>query len=97
MKWNKKTYKRELKKGYWDIEPHFYFYSLIKLFKYFRTFIENKMKNTDEVNSALYGEFVKEGKPILKGFYDNLNLIQKIVNEITKKYEPKNRLRKRKN
>ncbi len=91
-KWNKKIYARELKKGYWDLEPHFHYYSLLELFSSFETFYKEKM-NSDKIRSALYGEFVCEGKPIKKGFYDNLNLISKIVREITEK-ELKNGLKK---
>ena len=84
MKWNKKTYARELKKGYWDLEPHFCYYSLIEIFGLFRTIIKEKMSK-EEVNSALYGKFVCEGKPIKKGFYNNFNLISKIVREINER------------
>ena len=84
MKWNKKTYAEELKKGYWDLEPHFFHYSLLELFGLFRTFMEEKM-NSDDVQSALYGKFVCEGKPIKKGFYSNFNLMNKIVTEIIRK------------
>lgn len=81
MHWNKKTYARELKKRYWDIEPHFYYYSLIKFIGLFRTFNEEKMSYED-VQSALYGEFVSKGKKIPKGFYANFNLTHAIVLEI---------------
>ena len=84
MKWTKKTYKRELKKGYWDLEPHFNYYSLIEMFGLFRTITTEKM-TIEDVKSALYGKFVCEGKPIIKGFYSNLNLISKIVREINER------------
>lgn len=83
IKWNKKTYARELKKGYWDLEPHFYYYSQLKIFSLFRTIIKEKM-TFEDVNSALYGKFVCEGKPIKKGFYDSMNFMSKIVDEIIK-------------
>lgn len=84
MKWTKKTYAEELKKGYWDLEPHFHYYCMMKLFKLFRTFHKNKM-NINDVNSSMYGEFVIEGKPIKKGFYEHMNLTNHILNEIIKK------------
>lgn len=84
IKWNKKTYARELKKGYWDLEPHFYHYSQLELFGVFETFFKEKM-SVENVRSALYGKFVCEGKPIKKGFYDNFNLVAKIVDEMCKK------------
>ncbi len=93
IKWNKKNYARELKKGYWDLEPHFYHYSSLELFGLFRTFCEEKM-NSDKIRSALYGEFVCEGKPIKKGFYDNFNMISKIVREITEKELKKTKKKK---
>ncbi len=92
-KWNKKNYARELKKGYWDLEPHFYYYSQIKLYKLFRTISKEKM-SVEDYKSAIYGEFVCEGKPIKKGFYDNFNLIQKIVDEICKKHDKKKKNKK---
>ncbi len=88
IKWNKKTYARELKKGYWDLEPHFHYYSLIKFMGLFRTFSKEKM-SVDDVQSALYGKFICEGKPIIKGFYDNMNLTAKIIDEIIKKNQSK--------
>jgi len=84
MNWNKKTYARELKKGYWDLEPHYNYWALMEFISLFETFNKNKM-NFEEVNSALYGEFVRKRKPIKKGFYDNFNLIDKIVDKIIKK------------
>ena len=84
MNWNKKTYARELKKGYWDLEPHFYYYSQLELLGLFRTIIEQKL-NVEEVTSAFYGKFVCEGKPIKKGFYDSMNIISKILKEICEK------------
>ena len=32
----------------------------------------------------MYGKFVCEGKPIKKGFYDSMNFMSKIVDEIIK-------------
>lgn len=94
MKWTKKTYKRELKKGYWDLEPHFHYYSLMELFGLFRTIRKEKM-TIEDYKSASYGKFVCEGKPILKEFYANFNLIDKIVREINersiKKLKEKNK------
>jgi hypothetical protein len=81
--WDKKTYAKELRKGYWDLEPHFHYYSQLELLGLFETFIENKM-NMEDINSALYGKFVSEGKPIKKGFYDNFNLISNLLKEIKK-------------
>lgn len=89
-KWNKKIYARELKKGYWDLEPHFHYYSSLELFGLFETFYKEKM-SVEDVKSALYGKFVCEGKPIKKGFYNHLNLINKIVYEICKKEKIKGR------
>ena len=77
MVYNTKKYLKELKiNPYWEIEPHFWYYCLIKTFKYFRTASENKM-STQDLRSALYGEFVIEGKPILKGFIRNFNFMVK--------------------
>jgi len=81
MHWNKKTYAAELKKGYWGLEPHFHYYKGQKLFEFFETIYENKM-NVSDWNSAMYGEFVKDGKPILPGFYDNLNFMSKLLKKI---------------
>jgi len=86
MKWTKKTYERELKKGYWDLEPHYHYWALIEMLNLFETFIKNKM-NFKDINSASYGEFVTKGKPIKKEFYDNFNLMDKIVTKIIKKNE----------
>ena len=86
IRWNKETYARELKKGYWDLEPHFFYYGLLEFFGLFRTFMKEKMNNNN-IKSALYGKFVCEGKPIKKGFYDNFNVISKIVKEIVEKNE----------
>lgn len=86
--WTKKKYAEELKKGYWDLEPHFYDWQLFKTFDLFETFYKNRM-SLDNVKSAMYGEFVKEGKPIRKGFYKNFNMMSKIINEIIKKNEKK--------
>lgn len=83
IRWNKKTYARELKKGYWDLEPHFYYYAQFEIFSLLLNSI--KGMNVDEVKSALYGKFVCEGKPIKKGFYNNFNLMGKIVREIINK------------
>lgn len=88
MKWTKKVYARELKKGYWNLEPHFYYYSMLEVYDLFRTFCIEKM-SVDDVNSALYGKFVCEGKPIIKGFYGNMNLTNKILNEIMKEKKTK--------
>lgn len=84
IKWTKKKYAEELKKGYWDLEPHFYYWQQLEFFSLFRTLIENKM-SLEDVKSAMYGGFVVEGKPIRKGFYSNFNLMSKILEEITKK------------
>jgi hypothetical protein len=78
MKWTKKTYQRELKKGYWDLEPHFNYFCLLEGMSLFETFVDNKM-DVQDVKSALYGEFVCRNKPIKKGFYEYLNLISKIA------------------
>jgi hypothetical protein len=78
MIWNKKSYNRELKKGYWDLEPHFNYFCLLEGMKYFETFIKNKM-NIEETKGALYGEFVCRNKPIKKGFYEFMNLTSKIA------------------
>ena len=83
IKWNKETYARELKKGYWDLEPHFYYYSQFELFDLFRKIIKEKLSSED-VQSALYGKFVCEGKPIKKGFYNNMNFLSKIIDDICK-------------
>jgi len=88
MKWNKKTYETELKKGYWDLEPHFHYYCLIKFFSLFENFMKEKM-NFDDVTSALYGKFVCEGKPIKKGFYNNMNLTSEIIDKIYKEVAKK--------
>ena len=93
-KWNKKIYARELKKGYWDLEPHFHYYSQLELFGLFETFYKEKM-SVEDVKSALYGKFVCEGKPIKKGFYDNFNLMQEIVNEIKEEVKIKGRKNKK--
>ncbi len=83
-KWNKKTYAKELKKGYWYLEPHFHYYSMLEINRWFRTIVKNKM-NVADVKSALYGKFVMEGKPIKRGFYESFNLTQEIVEKITEK------------
>jgi len=81
IKWNKKTYARELKKGYWNLEPHFHYYSMFGFFELYKTFIKEKM-NLGDIKSALYGEFVCEGKPIKKGFYEHLNFISGCIKDI---------------
>ena len=83
--WTKNKYAEELKKGYWDLEPHFHYYSQFKLLSLFRTFCEEKM-NIQDVKSAMYGEFVCEGKPIKKGFYNSMNFMSKFIDEICKKH-----------
>ena len=95
INWNKKTYARELKKGYWDLEPHFSYYSSLEILGLFRTFVDEKM-NVDDVRSALYGKFVCEGKPIKKGFYTNFNLISKILRQIIKKVIKDSKIKKMK-
>lgn len=90
IKWTKKKYAEELEKGYWDLEPHFYYYTQLRFHKLFRTFFENKM-GVDNCNSAMYGEFVCEGKPIKKGFYESMNMMSKIVREICKKVKKENK------
>jgi len=82
MVYNTKKYLKELKTNpYWEIEPHFWYYCQINIFKYFRTALKNKMSSQD-LQSALYGEFVIEGKPILDGFIQNFNFMIKIVGVI---------------
>ena len=81
IKWTKKKYAEELKKGYWDLEPHFYYYSQLKLYGLLETVYKNKM-TVKCFKSAMYGEFVLNGKPILSGFYGNMNLCARIVNKI---------------
>ncbi len=90
IKWNKKTYARELKKGYWDLEPHFWHYCQLEFFGLFRTILKEKL-TSDDFKSALYGKFVCEGKPIKKGFYDNFNFVSKMVDEIYKNNIKKSR------
>ena len=89
MKWNKKKYEKELKKGYWDLEPHFHYYCLMEFLGLFETITKEKM-NEDNFKSAMYGKFVCEGKPIKKGFYANMNLTSKILKEIIEKIKNKN-------
>ena len=82
MAYNTKKYLRELKtKPYWEVEQNFWYYCQIKIFNYFRTALKNKMSPQD-LKSALYGEFVIEGKPILEGFIHNLNFMVKLVGDI---------------
>ncbi len=96
MIWNKKTYARELKKGYWDLELHYHYYAQFKLFVLFKTFYKNKM-SVEDCNSAMYGEFVIEGKPIIKGFYGNMNLMSKFLDKLIKKHTKKSKNEKQGN
>ena len=83
-KWTKKTYSKELKKGYWDLEPHFYYYCQLEFFTLFRTILKEEL-TTEDFYSLVYGKFVCEGKPIKKGFYNSMNFMTKIINEIIEK------------
>ena len=85
MAYTLKKYLKELKTNpYWGIEPHFHYYCMIKLCHLFRTVVENKM-TSKEFRSAMYGEFEKEGKPVLEGFIQSFNLGLKMVDELIKK------------
>lgn len=82
MVYTLKKYLKELKTNKdWEVEPHFYFYSMFKMLDYFRTASENKM-TAEDLQSALYGQFDLEGKPIYEGFIKNFNLTIKLLNRI---------------
>lgn len=85
IKWTKKTYARELKKGYWDLEPHFHYYSFLEFLGLFSLFEKENM-NINDVKSALYGKFVCEGKSIRKGFYADMNFMSEVLRKIVKKH-----------
>ena len=90
MVYTKKKYLKELKTNiHWEVEPHFWHYCMIKMFKLFKTIVEHKM-SSPEVQSALYGEFDREGKPMLDGFIKNFNLNVKFVKEITQSITNRN-------
>ena len=73
MVYTMKKYLKELKTNpYWEVEPHFFYYCMWGMFEHFRTVLDNDM-TSDDLQSALYGEFVIKGKPISKGFIKNFN------------------------
>jgi len=80
----KKEYIKRINTGYYPIEPHFWYYCQIKMFRYFKTIIKNNI-STKDFQSAMYGEFVSEGKPISDGFLDNFNLIRNLCEESIKR------------
>lgn len=90
MVYNTKKYLRELKtNSYWEVEPHFYYWSLINIFDYFETAIKHKISSKD-LQSAMYGEFDKKGKPILDEFIQNFNSTIRWLKEVIKKQEDGN-------
>ena len=85
MVYTTKKYLRELKTNtYWEVEPHFYYWAFIKTITYLETAIKNKLSK-DDFKSALYGEFDKQGKPILDGFLKNFNLTLRWLEKILTK------------
>lgn len=91
MVYTMKKYLKELKTNpYWEVEPHFFYQCILKTIKYFQTVIENKMTPKD-LQSALYGEFVIEGKPIPKGFIRDFNSMVKLVDKLIKDLQNGNR------
>ena len=84
MVYTTKKYLKELKiNPPWEIEPHFWDYCIVRMFRYFRTISENKISSED-FQSAMYGEFVLEGKPMLKGFIPRFNSNIKFLRKILK-------------
>lgn len=82
MVYTLKKYLTELKTNpYWEVEPHFHYYCQRYFLKYFKTVVENKMSPKD-FQSAMYGEFVILGKPILNGFIKDLNFMVKLTRKI---------------
>jgi len=85
MVYTTRKYLKELKTNpYWEVEPHFYYYCLLRTLRWFETALKNKL-SPKELKSALYGEFVIEGKPMLDGFIQNLNLTLRFLNNVIKK------------
>lgn len=79
MVYTMKKYLKELKTNpYWEVEPHFFYQSLWQIFEHFQTVIDNNM-TSDDLQSALYGEFVINGKPIPKGFIKSFNSMMKFL------------------
>ena len=86
MVYTKKKYLKELKTNpYWEIEPHFFHWLMREMFQEFRTAIKNKMTPQD-LQGAVYGEFVIRGKPMLDGFIQGLNSDIKWLGEILNKH-----------
>ena len=84
MVYTLKRYLKELKiNPYWEVEPHFFYWLLHTSFEDLRTISKNNMSSGD-YQSAMYGEFIIKGKPMLDGFVKNLNFtirITKMIND----------------
>ncbi len=95
MKLTKKIYLNRLKKNcYKDLlEPHFYYYQLIKVLGLFKTIFKEQLSKED-FTSAIYGKFVCEGKPIIKGFYNHYNLTLEILGDLLKHEKEKKKNKK---
>ncbi len=70
--------------GYIGLEQEFYYYSLIKL-NYAFALIKNNVTKRNEQTSAMYGQWITEGKPTLSGFKEFNTLMMKMVEEIIKR------------
>ncbi len=78
--------------GRFPVEAHEFIHESMSLqmFDFHKTIFKEKM-TFDDFQSAMYGKFVCEGKPIKKGFYDNFNFLSKMVDEIVKNNIKKSR------
>lgn len=90
MNWTKKRYIEYLEQNKSEIELHFHYYLKTKFYDSYmlETILTNKL-NFNKFQSAMYGEFVCEGKPILRGFISDLNFNRKMLKIILKKVTKK--------
>lgn len=87
MVYTLKKYLKELKiNPHWEIEPHFHYWCMFKGLEHFETISKNKM-NAQDLQSAMYGEFVIAGKPIDKGWIQNLNSMTRFLNKLIEKHK----------
>ena len=71
------------------IERHFYYYCMIKLVDV--DFLNDKFTK-EELYSAFYGEFVREGKPELSGYKEFHMLFKKLAKKIIEKFEEEEKM-----
>ncbi len=69
--------------NYWMLEREFHYYCLINLFDYGLNLINAKVTKRSEQVSALYGQWVTEGKPTLSGFKEFDKKLKRLIRKIT--------------